>query len=444
MADDRRAADVVIVGGGYSGTMLGAELARRGVTSIMIEANAREGRGTAFSTPKAGHLLNVIAGRMGASADRPDEFAKAVAAEGYQPDDFVPRQRYGEYLTGILRETEATGLLTVVPAQAVGAAKDDGGWSIGLADGGAIEAKAIVLALGNQPPGLPGFANDSPDSPFINDPWSDEGHEALMAASEEGGDILIIGTGLTMVDVVLSLAETGHQGRITAVSRRGLMPRAHIATHASAPVELHELPKGSVRSLMRWLRTNIGEAGWRAAVDCVRPHSHALWRSWSEAEQRRFLRHARPWWDVHRHRIAPEVAGRLKQLIQEDRLDIVAGRIRDLREEGEGLAATIQRRGQDKTTARHFAIAVNCTGPLGSMSRSKEDLLQSLFEAGLVRPDKLDLGLEVDGHSRVAGSQRAWALGPMTKGAFWEITAVPDIRNQVAAVAGDIAEELGQ
>jgi uncharacterized NAD(P)/FAD-binding protein YdhS len=442
--DDLGAADVAIVGGGYSGTMLGAELARRGISSILIEASDREGMGTAFSTPSAGHLLNVIAGWMGASADRPDDFAKAVAAEGYQPDDFVPRRRYGEYLRRILSDAKATGMLTVVPGQAVSAATSGRGWSIGLAEGGSIGARSVAMALGNQPPDRPGFADGALEDLFINDPWSDEGHEALLSAAEEDGDILIIGTGLTMVDVVLSLVEAGHQGRITAVSRRGLMPRAHIPNPANTQVSFEALPKGSARSLMRWLRTNVGEAGWRAAVDSLRPHSQALWRSWSEPEQRRFLRHARPWWDIHRHRIAPEVAGRLKQLIQGGQVHIVAGRICSMVQEEDGLSVTIRRRGQPKTMSRHFALAVNCTGPLGSLSRSKEELLRGMFEKGLAQPDKLDLGVEVDARSRVVGAARAWALGPMTKGAFWEITAVPDIRNQVAMVAGDIAEELGR
>src|SRR5690349_3817481 len=109
MAPDTRAADVVVVGGGYSGTMLAAELARRGVSAIVVERSGREGRGTAYSTPEDAHLLNVVAAKMGAWADQPEHFAKTVEGEGYHPDDFVPRRRYGEYLSGILREAEASG-----------------------------------------------------------------------------------------------------------------------------------------------------------------------------------------------------------------------------------------------------------------------------------------------------------------------------------------------
>ena len=450
MKSDCRAADVAIVGGGFSGTMMAAELARRGIDAVLIEGGGRAGRGTAYSTPEDVHLLNVPAGKMSAWADQPDHFAEAVAGEGYGPSDFVPRRRYGAYLSGILRDAG----VEVVDQAAVSAGPDGEGWSVDLADGRSIAAKALVLAQGNQPPGRLGFARGISGQLFVNDPWSDEGRAAVAGVAASGGDVLIIGTGLTMVDVVLSLDEAGHRGRIVALSRRGLAPRAH-AAHEAAPVELGEVPQGSVVALWRWLRRRGAAAGWRAAVDSLRPYSHALWQALDAREQRRFIRHARPWWDVHRHRIAPEVAGRLAGMIGEERLEIVAGRIAGMRKEGGRLLVEIARRGRPLTPlasgespspARgeglEFALAVNCTGPLGSIANSADGVLGSLFGPGLAQPDALGMGLEVDRASRVAGAPRAWALGPLTKGRFWEIVAVPDIRGQVAAVAEDIAQEL--
>jgi uncharacterized NAD(P)/FAD-binding protein YdhS len=246
---------------------------------------------------------------------------------------------------------------------------------------------------------------------------------------------------------VLSLDEARHRGRIVALSRRGQAPRAH-AEFEPAPMELGEVPKGSLLELWRWLRQRAAKVGWRAAVDSLRPHSHALWQSLGEDEQRRFLRHARPWWDVHRHRIAPVVAGRIRRLIEMGRLEIIAGRVADMWTEDGHLGVTIQRRGQQAATPsrgpeQKFGLAVNATGPSGVIQSSGNELLNSLFAAGLARADKLGIGLEVDGRSRVCGPSNAWALGPMTKGRYWEITAVPDIRGQVAMVAEDIAEELG-
>lgn len=436
MASDRSA---VIVGGGFSGTMIAAELARRGIDSTVVDAG-REGRGTAFSTPEDAHLLNVPAVRMGGWADHPGDFAKAVEREGYDAGDFVPRKRFGDYVRSILDQAVASGRTRVVRGEAIAAKRSSSGWTVELAGGTFVTGQALVIAQGNQPPQAPALARGLPADLFVNDPWSEAGRSAIRKAAASGGDVLIIGTGLTMIDVVLSLDEARLRGRIVALSRRGLMPRAH-ADHGAAPVTLEELPKGSLRRLWRWLLDRGASVGWRAAVDSLRPHSHALWQELSEGDQRRFLRHARPWWDVHRHRIAPEVAGRIKRLMQLGQLEIVAGRVSDMWVDGKRLGAAIRRRGQRQATDNRYALAVNATGPLGSISASQDPLLKSLFDAGLARPDALDLGIEVDGKSRVAGAQGAWALGPMTKGRFWEITAVPDIRGQVARVADDIAEE---
>jgi uncharacterized NAD(P)/FAD-binding protein YdhS len=438
MEDQPRA---VVIGGGYSGTMIAAELARRGIASIIVDGSGREGQGTAYSTPEDVHLLNVIAGKMGAWADKPEDFAQWVEADGYEPEAYVPRRRYGEYLSNILQDAQSTGLVQLAPSDARSTERTADGWTVGLADGSRVHGQALVLAQGNQAPAPLPLARGLPPELFINDPWSEAGRKAIAKGSGSGGDVLLIGTGLTMVDVVLSLDVARLRGRITALSRRGLMPRAH-AEHGTAPVTLEEVPKGSLRRLWRWLLNRGAAVGWRAAVDSLRPHSHAIWQSLDEAQQGRFLRHVRPWWDVHRHRIAPDVAGKIRRLVQLGQLEVVAGRVTDMWTDGRQLDVSICRRGQRQATDHRFAMAINCTGPLGSIAASGDPLLRSLFEAGLARPDALDLGVEVDQGSRIAGADRAWAVGPLTKGRFWEITAVPDIRGQVAQVAYDIAEEL--
>ena len=463
-SDDGRTVDVAIIGGGFSGTTAAAQLKRLGLNPIVVDGSGRAGRGTAFSTPEQVHLLNVPAARMSAWPDQPDHFAEEVAGEGHEPGDFVPRWRFGAYLRGILDDAG----VEIVEQGAVRAERDGDGWLVTLADGSLIRSRALVLAQGNQPPEALAAARDLPAELFVNDPWSDGGRAAISAAAEGGGDVLIVGTGLTMVDVVLSLDAAGHQGHIVAVSRRGLAPHVH-AAHQPHPVPFDKVPQGSLTALWRWLRKRSSAVGWRAAVDSLRPHSHALWQALDIGQQQRFLRHARPWWDVRRHRIAPQVAAVIGRLVGEGRLEIVAGRIEALKPltplspaespsppggEGKGvgnpgLTASIKGRGMTEAATRAFALGVNATGPLGSIAASADPLLKGLFDAGLARPDALELGIEIDGRSRVtpldlARDRRnlAWALGPMAKGRFWEITAVPDIRGQVAAVANDIAEEL--
>jgi uncharacterized NAD(P)/FAD-binding protein YdhS len=371
---------------------------------------------------------------MSAWPKAPDDFV----GQGHDAGTFVPRREFGAYLSSILEGAVADGA-RLVEGQAVAAEREGGGWRVTLADGSVIVARALVLAQGNQPP-EPMRVGDGVDPAFfVNNPWGAEAKAAVSRLVESGGDALILGTGLTMVDMVLSLDAAGHQGRIVALSRRGQIPRAH-APHDLAAVDFHEVPHGNIRTLTRWLRGRSGGAGWRGAVDSLRPHAQALWRGLAPAEQGRFLRHARPYWDVHRHRIAPQVAGRLKELIGEGRLEIMAGRVMGLDAQDEGLGATIRRRGSGAEGQAHFGAVFNCTGPLGAMGRTRDPLLRQMIDGGLVAIDRLGIGLAVDGASKAGDG--VWALGPLTKGEFWEIVAVPDIRGQAAAVANDIFKEL--
>lgn len=430
---------VAIVGGGASGTILAAQLARRGIGCALIDGSGRAGRGVAYSTSDAAHLLNVRAEGMSAWAGEADHFAKRFAQEGGEPRGFAQRRLFGRYLGEILEEAVARGNVQVVEATAVSARREDEAWNVALDDGSTVTARAVVLAVGNQEPeGLAAFAG--PGSRFIGNPWGAAAREAVEDLATSGEPALLVGTGLTMVDLVLSLDAAGYQGKILALSRRGLAPRSH-AEFDPAPVDMSKLPRG-LGPIFRWLRRRSGEVGWRAAVDSLRPHSHPLWQALSGEEQRRFLRHARPWWDVHRHRIAPEVAATVTRLIGEGRLQIVAGRIVSAHQTANGLTVEYRRRGAAKPRSGTFAYAFNCTGPLHSIAHSKDRLLCSLLDAHEVKPDHLGIGLDISESCRAG--DHLWAMGPLTKGRYWEIIAVPDIREQAAAVAGDIERELKQ
>jgi uncharacterized NAD(P)/FAD-binding protein YdhS len=431
---------VAIIGGGASGTILAAQLARRGIRSALIEGGGRLARGAAYSTTEPAHLLNVRAEGMSAWAGEPDHFVKRFEAEGGDRRGFAERRLFGRYLGEILEEAIASGNTRVLETEAVGAERSNGGWQIRLGDSETLDSSALVLAIGNQEPEpLRAFADAR--QKLIRNPWGEEARAAVRRLAESNGSALLIGTGLTMVDLVLSLDAAGHTGRIVAVSRRGQIPRAH-ADYEPAPVEQDQVPTGSLRGLWRWLRRRSAEVGWRAAVDSLRPHSHPLWQSLDTDQQKRFVRHARPWWDVHRHRIAPQVADTVARLIAEGRLEVMAGRIVSARNVAGVMEVEIRKRGATAPETEQFEYAFNCTGPLHSIGLTRNPLLRSLLDADAVRPDHLGIGLEVDERSRTEGGERLWALGPLTKGRYWEIVAVPDIREQAAAVAEDIAREL--
>ena len=414
--------------------MTAVQLAAKGVPVALIDGSGRLGRGVAYSTREPVHLLNVTTAKMSAWPDRPDHFADWCGDDGLS---FAERRAFGRYLGEQL--DAATGV-TRIEATAVAAERVGEGWTVTLSNGERLEASTLVLAQGNQPPTpFPG-SSGLPEELFVNNPWSGSAHAAVERVAAEGSDVLILGTGLTMVDTVLSLAAAGHKGRITALSRRGLIPRPHVHPPGlPAPVALDEVPQGNVVALWRWLRRRADKVGFRAAVDALRPHSHAIWQHLSEGEQRRFLRHARPWWDVHRHRIAPQVGEQLKDMIAAGQLEIIAGRTRRMETVDGKLRIDIGRRDGRQVT-REVGAVFNCTGPLGDLRRTSDPMLRQLLEDEQVKTDAFAMGLAVDGQSRAG--DKVWALGPLTKGRYWEIVAVPDIRHQAEAVAADIHEEL--
>lgn len=385
-------------------------------------------------------MLNVPAERMSAIAGEPDHFAKVFEADGGDRRGFAQRRFFASYLGSILDEAVMNGCVQIIDATAVSGARQDGTWRIGFDDGELVEAQAMVLAAGNQEPAtLAAFADVR--ERFIRNPWGKDAGAAVMDLAATSEAALIVGTGLSMVDLVLSLDAAGHRGEIIALSRRGLIPRSHAEVEA-APVEQGDVPKGSVRHLTRWLRQRGAEVGWRPAVDSLRPYSHSIWQSLDVEQQRRFLRHARSYWDVHRHRIAPEVGAAIARIIGEGRLEIVAGRVVSAHEAPDGIEIAYRRRHARTDHSMTVGYAFNCTGPLHAMASSRDPMLRSLLDAGEVKPDQLNIGVAVDGNCRAG--EHLWAMGPLTKGRYWEIIAVPDIREQAAMVADDIQRELGE
>jgi uncharacterized NAD(P)/FAD-binding protein YdhS len=300
-----------------------------------------------------------------------------------------------------------------------------------------LSADAAVLALGNLPPRDPPAVSQAALSPdvYLPDPWRADIAEGLT----DRDTVLLIGTGLTMVDVVLTLEASGFRGRIVAMSRRGLVPRSHEDGQMPG-ARPPQKPAETGSALVRRIRRRAAEVGWRTAVDELRSYTQAMWLSAPFAEQTRFLRHLRPWWDVHRHRLAPEVAARIAALRAAGRLEIVAGKLVRCESDADGVALSWRPRGADRDERMHVRRMANCTGPLGDLLRSREPLLHLLLASGSIRPDRHRFGIDITAQAETIdvngrANPRLLALGPMTRGAFWEIVAVPDIRVQTWSVA---------
>jgi uncharacterized NAD(P)/FAD-binding protein YdhS len=435
---------VAIIGGGFTGTLLAINLLRHdGPRATLIERRAQIGRGAAYSTAHPEHVLNVRAANMSALPDDPAHFVRWLDERDLHPTSgFVSRQIYGDYLSTLLGEAMARAgdRLRIVRGEALDVEQSAAGMIVRMDDGSLIEADMVALASGNLLPVVPREIDTGALAPgcYVADPWRAD------IASGLGRDdaVMVLGTGLTMVDVALLLDAQGFEGRIVALSRRGLAPREHAT--GLAPSVRSERPAPTAVALTQALRRRAREVDWRTAVDELRPFTQSIWRAMAIDERRRFLRHLRPWWDVHRHRIAPHVGTLLDRMRREGRLEIVAGKLVGTTATERGISIRYRQRGSDAVDTLSAARLINGTGPHGDLTRTTDPVLAALYRRGVLRPDPLHIGIDVDQDSNAIdsdgrSSDRLLVLGPMTRGAFWEIVAVPDIRHQVWSVARRIA-----
>lgn len=438
---------ILIVGGGASGVILAAHLLKCGPDTLnvaLVERRPSFGAGIAYSTDEPDHLLNTRASGMSAYPDDADHFWRWLTsgdrAEGIDCSDpfcFVPRRLYRAYLEDILGG--AKGRLQLIEGECTSLSELRGGVAVTLQDGRTELADRVVLATGHAEP------RPEPGSGVVG-PW--------LALSElglaENDDVAIIGTGLSMVDNVAQLRRSGHRGRITAVSRRGLLP--HVHTRHSTPflLDAADIPFGtSPTYLLRWLRQaaawHAGRGGdWRDLIDAVRPHTQALWQSMSLEARARFLRHARTFWEVHRHRMAPQAAQALRQAMDDGQLHIVAGRVVDWQSQEGQTRLTVRKRGGEQMSVDVRRV-IDCTGILRDPMSGGNTLAAELVRAGLARLDPLRVGIETDETGAVLDAEgrasgRLFGVGPVTRALFWEVTAIPDIRVQCAALAARLTE----
>src|SRR5712671_2744198 len=436
--------DVAIVGGGASGTLVAAQLLRhaRGPWRIaLIERSGALARGLAYGPAEPCHLLNVPAAGMSAL---PDDAGHFVRWSGAAADAFLPRALFGAYLEALLTSAHASAApgvaLQLICGEAASATVDGGGVRIGLREGGEIEARAAVLALGNQAgPDLQVADGGMYSSPlYRRSPWEPG---ALDGVARDGG-VLLLGTGLTMVDAALALHRRGHRGTVHALSRHGLLP--HVHADATGP-EQPRIGASGVRGLLRALRAASREgADWRAQLDALRPVTQRIWSRLSDGERRRFLRHLRAHWDVHRHRMAPAVGAAIAGLRTRDRLHVHAGRVQCFALDGGSAVALYRPRGQRRTRELRSARVINCTGPASQLRDVRHPLVESLLAQGLARPDALGMGFATDHDGALLGAARGllFTLGNLRRGELWESTAIPELRSQARTLAHRLVSDL--
>lgn len=438
---------ILIVGGGASGVLLAAHLLRSAadIRVTLIEKRPSLGRGVAYSTRQLDHVLNVAAPGMSAFADDPDHFWRWLRGRKLVTEAdrfvFVPRRHYGSYLADVLAEVEATapGRLHIVHDECIDVQTTGAGVEAKLGSGASLMAHLAVLAVGHEtnPARAKGIAVRV-------------GSDADTALDPDA-PVLLLGSGLSMVDAWLSLAEAQHRGPITVVSRHGLLPKAHRQV-APIPLEAADVPFGTeLHYFTAWFRDLLEEAAgrgedWRSVVDALRPFNQRIWQNWSLGARRRFLSHVRPFWNIHRHRLPPELPARLEQAVATGQVRLVAGTYLDIERRGAEVRATVRRKGASNLTFFDVARVYDCGGISVDVEQSSNPAIRALLARGDIRPDPLHIGLEVDTACRTidAGgtpSGRLLAVGPLTRGTFFEIEAIPDIRVQCAELASRLMSE---
>lgn len=441
---------LVLCGDGASAVLLVCALARQaglGLSIVIIGRNAQAGRGIAYSTENPNHLLNVPAARMSADVNRPDQFVKWLAAReiviGEWAQSFVSRSLYGAYLSELLETTlKANPDLEVrfIRGEVKSLMKKHLGWIVAH-DGGAVNADLVALATGNDlPPPIAPHHSPKLRKHISDDPWTT--HDVA-----KNHDVLILGSGLTAIDAVIGLKDRAHSGKIHLLSRHGLLPQPHVEPTPS-PALPKPFPKTAL-GLLRAIRGQLGRAPsaaqWQGLMDAMRPHWPEIWLSLPSHEKKRFLRHGVTHWNIHRHRLAPAVGEYLHNGLT-DNIRVIKGRLRNLRPVQDGMVATIARGARTvELTVGHL---INCTGPNPNPEKTHDHLIENLVASRLARGTDAGVGLDVDARNRVLDKSgiaqpSLLAMGALTRGHWWEITAIPEIARQAHVMSGAIMEYLG-
>jgi uncharacterized NAD(P)/FAD-binding protein YdhS len=418
-----------------------AALARRARPDQPVEIRVVEredliGPGLAYGKADPDHLVNNTANRMSAFHDDPDHLLRWCRERGIRADrgSFLPRPTYGRYLSSVLGATDAPPDANVIRirGEAVRVREISDRVSVELSCGWSLSGDAVVLAVGNPPPAPQPIRSVAfCGARYVADPWADDALDGVGCDDR----VLLLGTGLTMVDVALSLSSRHPGIRMVATSRHGELPRPH--ARVPFPVAEGVAPKQpGLRSLVRAVVAQLRAADaagrdWRGVVDGIRPQIGDLWEALTYEDRERFVRHLARRWEVHRHRMAPEVADRVERLRTSGQL-------------------TIQ---TDPPELSEFTRVVNCTGPQSVAATGWNALVDRLLADGMARPDPLGLGFDLDRDGALVdstgnASRRVYAIGAARRGARWEAAAIPAIRTYAAALTylllGTVEESIAR
>ena len=451
---------VAIVGGGAAGVLAAVHLLREYREDCPLEIDLIDrtgdfGAGVAYGTNDPLHVLNVPAVRMGAIHGRPEHFHEWLAERGEPvPEEaFLPRGLSATYIRDLLATAEreaADARLRRHRGEVAAIAEHHGAapapLELTLADGERIEADRVILAIGplgaGDPIEVPAELKES--GAYVADPWA----AGALEEARRDREVLIVGTGLSMVDIAVSLCEDDDGPRVRAVSRHGLVPRRHRRTLTNLrrfhlPTETGRLEPMLAAFFAQICRVSQQGDDWRDVIDSMRPVTPALWKALDTEEQRRFLSEFHRLWDVHRFRMAPDVADRFEAMEAAGRIRAESNAIVSLEPQGDRVRVFLRSPGATDLDEVEVDRVINCSGAGTDLRRQAPPLLAGLLAAGLACPDQLGLGLDVDEYGAVLGadgepSERLFAIGSLRRGVEWESIGITEIRDHSGVIARKI------
>jgi uncharacterized NAD(P)/FAD-binding protein YdhS len=455
-----------IIGGGFTGAAFAVHLARaapRALAIEIVEPRERVGAGLAYGSCEAGHRINVPSDRMVVFAEDREHFSRWLKTTGAWDADpggmtasgehYSTRRDFGLYAGDLVRETTASNpsgsTIAHRRTRATGLTREGGGWRVAFEDGGsALYGHVVFCASHAAPPFRWPLEEGAEALPhLVRNPWA---WDAIKAIPDKAS-VIVIGTGLTMCDAVVSLRARGHRGHIRAISRRALTPRPHAEFDRFFDLFEGHIPPATALGLLRFVRKRAREVEaegrtWHIVVDSLRRHLANYWRTLPLVERVKIARRLRAHWDVHRFRIAPQVFDIVERGRSEGWLEIASGHIHSIANVDGRFGLNWTPRHGDRTITPTDAI-INCTGPDPDLGRTQSPFLQDAVRQGLIRADALRVGIDVDGEGRVIGrsgepGEGLWAAGPFARAMVGEATGAPEASIHARVVAGALATKL--
>lgn len=442
---------VIIIGGGLSGVLLAMRLVQysSGPDVLIVEKNPELlGRGVAYQYDFTHQPLNVVAGGMSLFPDRPLDFVDWLDANHFKynhliekvsAQEFIPRKIFGDYLLENLEriQHEAKGRLQIRIDEAISILEADALKTVVLASGDALPAHHVILALGNFPP-ADLFLPNNPvqlNPRYYASPWTDKVYSHIVGDE----NILLVGSGLTAVDIVLGLILRKFKGKVTLLSRRGRFPLAHDLSQQVFAISEPDIKHP--RKMLLWMRDlirNNPDIPWPSIMDGLRPYTKKIWLSWTTEEKSYFLKKIRPYWEIARHRIPEKSASLLNDMMAMGQLELLKGTILDATVTDSGI--NIEYRCEHQDVQQVFHKVINCTGPESNYRKVRFPIVSDLIERGKVKVDELGLGIKcthegriINGHDKIEAG--LWCIGPMRKAVLWETTALRELREQASELA---------